>query len=60
VGSLYYLTYAINQGLDRQLADQLVVLTLSVVVTSIVVHGVSVTPLMAAYERQRKAARAPR
>jgi NhaP-type Na+/H+ or K+/H+ antiporter len=26
---------------------------LSVVVTSIVVHGISVTPLMAAYERHR-------
>jgi NhaP-type Na+/H+ or K+/H+ antiporter len=27
-------------------------LTLAVVVTSIVVHGVSVTPMMAAYERR--------
>ncbi|MBC5784183.1 sodium:proton antiporter [Ramlibacter sp. USB13] len=51
VGSLYYLMYALNHGLPRHLADPLVALTLSVVVTSIVVHGVSVTPLMAAYER---------
>jgi NhaP-type Na+/H+ or K+/H+ antiporter len=36
-------------------ADQLVGLTLAVVIASIVVHGVSVTPLMAAYEK-----RAPR
>jgi sodium/hydrogen antiporter len=57
VGSLYYLMYAINHGLPSALADQLVALTLSVVVTSIVVHGVSVTPMMAAYER---AVRAPR
>ena len=51
VGSLYYLMYALNHGLPPQLADQLIAFTLSVVVTSIVVHGVSVTPLMAAYER---------
>lgn len=51
VGSLYYLMYAVNHGLEASLADQLIALTLSVVVTSIVVHGVSVTPLMAAYEK---------
>ncbi len=51
VGSLYYLMYAVNHGLEPALADQLIALTLSVVITSIVVHGVSVTPLMAAYEK---------
>jgi NhaP-type Na+/H+ or K+/H+ antiporter len=50
IGSLYYLMYAINHGLPQGLADQLTSLTLSVVVTSIVVHGISVTPLMAMYE----------
>ncbi|HEX2544058.1 MAG TPA: sodium:proton antiporter [Ramlibacter sp.] len=53
VGSLYYLMYAINHGLPTALADQLIALTLSVVVTSIVVHGISVTPMMAAYEKAR-------
>ncbi len=53
IGSLYYLMYAINHGLPRGLADQLTSLTLSVVVASIVVHGISVTPLMAMYERRR-------
>jgi sodium/hydrogen antiporter len=57
VGSLYYLMYAVNHGIDASLADQLTALTLSVVVSSIVVHGVSVTPLMAAYERAVGAAR---
>jgi sodium/hydrogen antiporter len=57
VGSLYYLMYAVNHGLDDALADQLVALTLSVVVTSIVVHGISVTPLMAAYERTLRSTR---
>ena len=45
--------YAVNHGLDPALADQLTALTLSVVVASIVLHGISVTPLMAAYERHR-------
>jgi NhaP-type Na+/H+ or K+/H+ antiporter len=55
VGSLYYLMYAVNHGLAPPLADQLIALTLSVVVTSIVVHGISVTPLMAAYEKALRA-----
>jgi NhaP-type Na+/H+ or K+/H+ antiporter len=50
VGSLYYLMYAINHGLSSELADPMIALTLAVVVTSIIVHGISVTPLMAAYE----------
>ena len=31
--------------------ETLIALTLSVVVASVVVHGISVTPMMAAYER---------
>jgi NhaP-type Na+/H+ or K+/H+ antiporter len=54
VGSLYYLMFAINHGVTRELADQLIALTLAVVVTSIIVHGISVTPMMAAYERAVK------
>jgi len=52
IGSLYYLMYAINHGLPKELAEQLVALTLSVVVASVLVHGVSVTPLMGVYERR--------
>jgi NhaP-type Na+/H+ or K+/H+ antiporter len=51
IGSLYYLMYATNHGLPPALANQLTSLTLSVVVASIVLHGISVTPLMAMYER---------
>jgi NhaP-type Na+/H+ or K+/H+ antiporter len=51
VGSLYYLMYAVNHGLDPALAQRMTALTLAVVVASIVVHGLSVTPLMTAYER---------
>jgi NhaP-type Na+/H+ or K+/H+ antiporter len=56
VGSIYYLMYALNHGLSGAVADQLVGLTLAVVVASIVLHGVSVTPLMAAYERRSRRA----
>jgi NhaP-type Na+/H+ or K+/H+ antiporter len=49
VGSLYYLAYAITHGApapgNRLLAD----ITLVVVALSIVLHGVSVTPLMERY-----------
>jgi NhaP-type Na+/H+ or K+/H+ antiporter len=51
VGSLYYLMFALNHGLPPQVAETLIALTLSVVVASVVVHGISVTPMMAAYER---------
>ncbi|MFC5499041.1 cation:proton antiporter [Caenimonas terrae] len=51
IGSLYYLMYAINHGLPSALADRLTALTLTAVVASIVVHGISVTPLMAMYEK---------
>ena len=54
IGSLFYLTYAINRGLTVDLADTLTAITLSVIVTSIVVHGISVTPLMTRYQALRQ------
>ena len=57
IGSLYYLMYAVNHGLPPPLADRLTGLALAAVVASIVVHGVSVTPLMAVYERRKHARR---
>lgn len=53
IGSIYYLMYAINQGLERALAEQLVGITVVVVAASIVVHGISVTPLMRWYAGRR-------
>jgi len=53
IGSIYYLTYAIAHGLPGDLASWLTGMTLAVVVTSVVVHGVSVTPLMRSYDRNR-------
>ncbi len=53
IGSIYYLAYAINHGLDADLARVLTALTALSVVTSIVLHGITVTPLMALYNRSR-------
>ncbi len=49
IGSVYYLAYAIEHDLPREISEQLAALMLAVVVTSIVVHGVTVTPLMNRY-----------
>jgi NhaP-type Na+/H+ or K+/H+ antiporter len=54
IGSLYYLMYAVNHGLPPPLAERLTGLALAAVVASIVVHGVSVTPLMSVYERRKR------
>jgi len=53
IGSLYYLSYAMNHGLDPGMANTLVALTLTAIVASIVAHGISVTPLMERYDRMR-------
>jgi hypothetical protein len=53
IGSLYYLLYAINHHIERALAQQLLSITLAVVVASVVAHGVSVTPLMKRYEARK-------
>ena len=58
IGSLYYVMYAINSGIAPELAQTLLALTLTAVVASITVHGISVTPLMALYQRSRGDAKA--
>jgi len=59
IGSVYYLMFAINHGLAGALADRTVSITLAAVTASIILHGVSVTPLMALYAR-RQASRSRR
>jgi len=46
VGSLYYLTHAIGHGLPGDVARTLAELVVWAVALSVLVHGVSVTPLM--------------
>ena len=56
VGSLYYLAYAITHGLAGEDARLIADYALLTIATSIVLHGISVTPLMALYERRRRVA----
>jgi NhaP-type Na+/H+ or K+/H+ antiporter len=56
IGSLYYLMYAIQQGLPEPLALKLIQLTLIVVTMSIFLHGTSVKPLMGHFWRRGKKA----
>lgn len=49
IGSMYYLMYAIQHGLPEDLGLELLHLTLVVVTLSILVHGISVKPLIARY-----------
>ena len=54
IGSIYYLMYAIRHGLDPALAERLVGLVLTTVTVSILLHGISVTPLMKLFEKRRQ------
>jgi NhaP-type Na+/H+ or K+/H+ antiporter len=49
IGSIYYLAYALSHGASASAGRLLVDVTLVVVAASIVVHGISVTPLMQRY-----------
>jgi NhaP-type Na+/H+ or K+/H+ antiporter len=60
IGSIYYLMFAMNHGLPRDLANYLMGITLAAVSASILLHGVSVTPLMHAYATRRKRRRTER
>jgi NhaP-type Na+/H+ or K+/H+ antiporter len=54
IGSIYYLMYAIHHGLPRPLAEQITGITLAAVTVSIVLHGISVRPMMHLYWRRKK------
>jgi len=54
IGSIYYLTYAIEHGLAEDLGQRLSAIVLSLVVVSIVAHGISVSPLMSWYRRNHE------
>ncbi|HZZ12697.1 MAG TPA: cation:proton antiporter [Paraburkholderia sp.] len=56
IGSFYYLTYALENGAAADV-QPLVPLTLAVVAASVVIHGVSATPLMNWYRQMRSGER---
>ena len=49
--------YAVNRGLSPALATHLIAITLTAVTVSIVVHGITVTPLMVWYQKRRERSR---
>ncbi|NES96931.1 MAG: sodium:proton antiporter [Desertifilum sp. SIO1I2] len=51
VGSLYYLGYALGQDLSPRLGEQLTWITCIVILISIVLHGITATPLMRWYRK---------
>ncbi|MGF1614980.1 MAG: cation:proton antiporter [Gammaproteobacteria bacterium] len=55
IGSIYYLMYAIHHGLPHPIAEQIIAITLAAVTASIVLHGISVRPLMHLYWRRNRA-----
>ena len=56
IGSVYYLMFALNRGLPDAFTTPVIGLTLSVIAWSIVVHGVTVTPLMNRWGQKQDAA----
>ena len=59
IGSMYYLMFAINHDVDGRFTADLVSLTIGIIVASIILHGVSVTPLMNRYKRLRREFKTP-
>jgi NhaP-type Na+/H+ or K+/H+ antiporter len=64
IGSLFYLALVIDSGLAPALAVDLVNATLPAIALSVLLHGVSATPLMGLYRKrrvlQKRAKRRPR
>jgi NhaP-type Na+/H+ or K+/H+ antiporter len=52
---VYYLAFAIQHGVEGWVAERLAGLTFATVAASVLLHGVSVTPLMKWYERRTPA-----
>jgi NhaP-type Na+/H+ or K+/H+ antiporter len=49
IGSIYYLSFAVGRGVPEPAAELLMGVVLGVVATSIIVHGLSVKPLLRRY-----------
>ncbi len=56
IGTLFYLAFALAHGVQGELAGQLMAAALATVALSIVLHGVSATPMMDSYKKRRKPA----
>lgn len=54
IGSVFYLLFALRQGIEGQVAETLLSLTLWTVAASIVAHGMTAQPLMRRYVHWRR------
>lgn len=54
VGSIYYLNYALGHGLKGESGEQITWIVYWVIVTSVILYGISSTPLMNWYEGRVK------
>jgi sodium/hydrogen antiporter len=52
LGSLYYLSYAFGKGLSGDLGEEIAWIVYFTVVISIILHGISATPLLTWYEKK--------
>jgi sodium/hydrogen antiporter len=52
LGSLYYLSYAFSKGLSGDSGEEIAWVVYSTIVISIILHGISATPLMLWYEHR--------
>jgi sodium/hydrogen antiporter len=59
IGSLFYLAFVLDHGVHGPLAQELIGATLATVALSIVLHGISATPVMGSYQRRRRNTPAP-
>jgi sodium/hydrogen antiporter len=57
VGSMYYLMYGITAGVEPSTSRLLIGLTLATIAMSIIVHGLSVTPMMKYYLKKTTTSR---
>jgi NhaP-type Na+/H+ or K+/H+ antiporter len=54
IGSLYYLMYALNHGLPASLSQEMIQITVVVIMLSILVHGTSVKPLLDRFWKRKR------
>jgi sodium/hydrogen antiporter len=52
VGSLYYLSYALGKSLEGELGAKIAWITFITVIISIIIHGISATPLINWYKQK--------
>jgi sodium/hydrogen antiporter len=53
IGSVYYAVFIARHDLDHSVAAEILACVFTVVAASIIVHGISATPLMDLYQRRR-------